>query len=254
MNKASPVSYRNGNQARLIRRPVDVSGKLQGLYNLKPSAAQTFLGCEAICGQVRRQSRLLQPLNSIPGSTVSLPTRVPNINKPANTEYKHNASGNGFSLLELLLAITIIGVLSAIAIPSYRGYLENNKVKTAISDIYYIQNCIERYYTETFSYPPTITEIASCLPNNGIDPWGKPYVYLNLIEENKLKGKDKPKGEDKGDDKKRRDHKENPINTLYDLYSKGKDGLSKAQLDNKESVDDVVLAHDGAFVGLSSDY
>jgi general secretion pathway protein G len=252
MNKASPVSYRNGNQARLIGRPVDVSGKLQGLYNLKPSVAQTFSGREAISGQERQQSRLLKPLNPTPGSTASYPSRAAMIN-PAG-KYKKNAGGGGFSLLELLLAITIIGVLSAIAIPSYRGYLENNKVKTAISDIYYIQNCIERYYTETFSYPPTITEIASCLPNNGIDPWGKPYVYLNLIEENKLKGKDKPKGEDKGDDKRRRDHKENPINTLYDLYSKGKDGLSKSQLDNKESVDDVVLAHDGAFVGLSSDY
>jgi general secretion pathway protein G len=104
------------------------------------------------------------------------------------------------------------------------------------------------------SIPPAIADLAGCLPNNGLDPWGKPYVYLNLIEEVKLKGKDKPKGEDKGDDKKRRDHKENPINTLYDLYSKGEDGLSKAQLDNKESVDDVVLAHDGAFVGLASDY
>ena len=160
----------------------------------------------------------------------------------------------GFTLLEILFSTMIIGVLSAIAIPIYKGHIDKMNINNAIADINFIQICIERHYTETFRYPPTMTDIATCLPNNGIDPWGKAYVYLNLIDEEKVKGKDKPKGEDKGDDKKRRDHKENPIITLYDLYSKGKDGLSKSQLDNKESVDDVVLAHDGAFIGLTSNF
>jgi general secretion pathway protein G len=164
----------------------------------------------------------------------------------------------GFTLLEILFSTMIVGVLSAIAIPVYNGHLDKMHINNAIADINFIQICIERYHTETFRYPPTISEITSCLPNSGLDPWGKAYVYLNLIDDepgNKgLKGADKPKGDDKGDDKKRKDHKENPINTLYDLYSKGKDGLSKQQLDNKESVDDVVLAHDGAFIGLASNF
>ena len=157
--------------------------------------------------------------------------------------YKHNAGGRGFSLLELLLAITIIGILSAIAIPSYRGYLDNNKVNTAISDINLIQLCLERYHTETFQYPPTIATIASCLPNNGNDPWGNPYVYLNIINGgNGIRGQ------------VRKDHATNPINTLYDLYSIGKDGVTHVQVSNSRGKDDVILGRDGAFVGLGQNF
>lgn len=220
-----PIFSQCGNQARLIKWSLDTREDIFWSCNSQEDAVHTF-SCRA-------------PLVANEFSQI-----VP----------RKNAGGSGFTLLELLFAVAIIAVLTAIAVPTYNGHIDKAKNTTAISEIYAIQACIERFYTVNFSYPATITEIASCLPNSGIDPWGKAYVYLNLIEEDKLNGKDKPKGEDKGDDKKRRDHKENPINTLYDLYSKGKDGLSKSQLDNKESVDDVVLAHDGAFVGLASDF
>jgi len=162
-----------------------------------------------------------------------------------NTQIMHkkNAGGRGFTLVELMFSLLVIGVLTAIAIPTYTGYIDKTKIKTAISDIYFIQICIERIYTETFQYPPTIAVMASCLPNNGIDPWGNAYVYLNIID-----GGPGIKGQ------VRKDKKLNPINTNYDLYSMGKDGVTKKQLDNKDSVDDIVLAGDGGFVGLSSDF
>ncbi len=45
-----------------------------------------------------------------------------------------------------------------------------------------------------------------------------------------------------------------PINSDYDLYSKGKDGESKAPLSPKVSHDDIIRANDGAFVGLASEF
>jgi general secretion pathway protein G len=45
-----------------------------------------------------------------------------------------------------------------------------------------------------------------------------------------------------------------PINSQYDLYSKGPDGESLAPLTAKKSQDDIVLANDGGFVGRASDY
>jgi general secretion pathway protein G len=45
-----------------------------------------------------------------------------------------------------------------------------------------------------------------------------------------------------------------PINSDFDLYSMGKDGVSKTQLTQKDSLDDIVRARDGAFVGLASDF
>lgn len=54
--------------------------------------------------------------------------------------------------------------------------------------------------------------------------------------------------------KARKDRKLNPLNSDFDLYSLGKDGLSKPQLTNRDSLDDIVRANDGAFVGLAANY
>lgn len=45
-----------------------------------------------------------------------------------------------------------------------------------------------------------------------------------------------------------------PLNTDFDLYSVGKDGLSKATLAPPQSHDDIIRANNGRFIGLASDY
>jgi general secretion pathway protein G len=49
----------------------------------------------------------------------------------------------------------------------------------------------------------------------------------------------------------RKDKQLQPINTDYDLYSVGKDGDSVAPLTAKKSLDDIVRAGEGAYVGLA---
>jgi general secretion pathway protein G len=165
------------------------------------------------------------------------------ITKSIHNNPKKHSGGLGFTLVELLFSIAIIGVLSAIAIPAYRGYIDKTKNNTAIVDIYAIQVCIERHFTQTFHYPATITDIANCLPNNGLDPWGNAYVYLNIIDGGHgIRGR------------VRKDHATNPINSLYDLYSMGKDGDTFIQVSMKEGKDDIILGRDGAFVGLGADF
>ncbi|CAG7857479.1 hypothetical protein MCAMS1_02319 [biofilm metagenome] len=152
-------------------------------------------------------------------------------------------STRGFTLIEILIAIAIVGILSAIAIPVYTQHIDKTNNNQAIADIMTMQLAIERFHTNTFRYPANINEIPGNLPNNGLDPWGNPYLFLNIIN-----GGPGIKGQ------VRKDKKLNPINTLYDLYSPGQNGVTKTQLDNKDSVDDVLLARDGGFVGLSSDF
>ena len=156
---------------------------------------------------------------------------------------KQNTGGLGFSLIELIFAMAIVTVLTAIGIPTYRGYIDKKNINNAILKINAIQVCIERFYTTDFKYPDTIDDIATCLPDKGLDPWGKPYQYLNIIDGGPgIKGK------------VRKDHKLNPINTNYDLYSMGKDGVSKTQVSNKDSLDDIIIARDGGFIGLAADF
>ncbi|ANE57367.1 MULTISPECIES: type IV pilin protein [Methylomonas] len=150
---------------------------------------------------------------------------------------------SGFTFIEALLATAIVGILAAIAVPAYNGYIDRTKNSLAISQIMAIQTEIERYYTREFRYPDALADLGAALPGVGIDPWGNAYVYLNIIN-----GGPGVKGD------VRKDHALNPINTNYDLYSKGKNGVTKKQISQKDSLDDIIVARDGSFVGLAADF
>jgi len=144
---------------------------------------------------------------------------------------------NGFSLVELILAISILVILVAIAYPSYDEYIKRSKVGTGIKDIIEISLQLERYHTERFSYPESLADIGP-IP---IDPWGNPYRYLNIQTA-------------KGKGKLRKDHNLVPINSDYDLYSMGADGKTASPLTAKISHDDIIRGNNGGFVGIATDY
>jgi general secretion pathway protein G len=143
----------------------------------------------------------------------------------------------GFTLLELIVTIVIVGILSAIAVPLYQGYADKSKFTTACMDIQNISVAIGNYYTDHGQYPNSLTDVGYATL---LDPWGNPYVYVNLSTA--------PPG------KSRKDHFLVPINTDYDLCSMGKDGKTVAPLTAKDSRDDIIRANDGAYIGLASDY
>lgn len=61
----------------------------------------------------------------------------------------------GFTLIELLVVVVIIGVLVAIAIPTYLNYTKGAKNKSAQSDVRGAVSAVEQYYTENGNkYPP----------------------------------------------------------------------------------------------------
>lgn len=144
----------------------------------------------------------------------------------------------GLTLIELMLVLAILGVLTAIALPKYADYRERVRQTQAIQDIAVMQAQIKTYRLDAGAYPATLGDVGS---GSKLDPWGRPYVYLDLTS---IKGKGKS----------RKDHKLNPINSDFDLYSVGKDGVSKTQLTNKESLDDIVRASDGAYIGLAANF
>ena len=46
----------------------------------------------------------------------------------------------------------------------------------------------------------------------------------------------------------------NPVNSDYDLYSRGPDGQTQAQFTAQKARDDIVRAADGAYVGIAQDF
>jgi general secretion pathway protein G len=149
-------------------------------------------------------------------------------------------SRDGFSFIELLIAMTIIGALAAIAIQSYGSYRVQAETNQAVNDLRTIDTSIQMYKQSNNTYPSSL----ALLPQADIvDPWGNPYQYLQ-IEGGDVKGK----GE------MRKDKSLVPINSDYDLYSMGPDGKSTPPLTAKASQDDIIRANNGGYFGPASNY
>lgn len=143
-----------------------------------------------------------------------------------------------FTLFELLLVVAIVGILSALAMPTYQRYVDDARVQLAKVDIRTIESVLERYYSKNNAYPDTLAQAGI---GNLRDPWGNPYRYLRITP-----------ATNRGS--MRKDRNLVPINSDYDLYSMGKDGDSRPPLTASASRDDVVRANNGRFVGLGADY
>jgi len=123
--------------------------------------------------------------------------------------YKHTKY-SGFTLLELLVVMVIIGLLAGYVGPRYFAQVGKSEIKTARAQIDAFGKALDQYRLDTGHYPSSDLGLSSLTsrPSNEPkwsgpyltkivpqDPWGNPYFY-------KLPG----------------DHGE------YDLFSYGKDG------------------------------
>jgi general secretion pathway protein G len=144
----------------------------------------------------------------------------------------------GFTLIEMTLVVGVIAVLALLAFPKYADYRERVRVDQAIADIVMMSVTIAAYYNDARAYPATLADVGLA---TRLDPWGRAYGYLP-IEGTHNQGH------------ARKDHALVPINTDFDLYSMGPDGLSAPPLTAALSRDDIVRANNGKFVGPASAY
>ena len=61
-------------------------------------------------------------------------------------------SAGGFTLVELMIAVAIIAIISAIAIPSYQSYITDSYRNQAAADVKVCALAMERYFSEDFTY------------------------------------------------------------------------------------------------------
>lgn len=144
----------------------------------------------------------------------------------------------GFTLVELLIVITILLIISAMAIPSLMAAIQAAKIAAAIGDIHAMETEIVEYEVINGQLPNDLTAIGR---PNFLDPWGNPYEYLNHATM-------------KGNGQARKDRFLVPLNTDYDLYSDGPDGQSVSPITAKASQDDIIRAADGSYLGIASQF
>ena len=146
----------------------------------------------------------------------------------------------GFGLLDLMVALVVFSLMSALAVPAYSGFVNRAKVSGAIGDIGSLVIEIERFrVSNNDRLPMTLNELPVDIP---LDPWGNEYQYLNI------------RAAGPGNGAFRKDGNLNPLNTDFDLYSMGEDGESAGPLSAGKSRDDIVRANNGAFIGLGEHY
>jgi general secretion pathway protein G len=99
----------------------------------------------------------------------------------------------GFTLVEILVVITIIGLIMGLVGPRVLNYLSESKVKAANIQIQSLASSLDLYYLDLGRYPTTSQGLAALvqrpggasawngpyLKNNAVpnDPWAHPYLY-----------------------------------------------------------------------------
>ena len=94
----------------------------------------------------------------------------------------------GFTLLELIVVITIIGILGTFVLVRIAGSTDSARIAKANSDLSAIRSAATMYQAQTGSWPQSIQELVNPRDDNGIpipgtleklpkDPWGNEYVF-----------------------------------------------------------------------------
>lgn len=150
---------------------------------------------------------------------------------------RRESATRGFTLIEVVMSVTIVSILAAIALPRVTDQIEKGRVARAIGDIRAIQADIEGYAASNGdALPATLVTVGR---GSVEDPWGNAYVYS-------------PFSVNGGSP--RTDQFGIQLNTRYDLYSRGKDEASSLPITAGASQDDVVRGADGGFIGKGSSY
>jgi general secretion pathway protein G len=106
-------------------------------------------------------------------------------------------SQRGFTLIEIMVVVVIIGILGALIIPNVVGRDDQARVTAVKNDIRSVGNALDMYKLDNFQYPSTDQGLEALVTKPSgfpeaknynpdgylkkvpVDPWGRPLVYIN---------------------------------------------------------------------------
>ena len=103
-------------------------------------------------------------------------------------------SQQGFTLLEIMVVVVIIGLLVAAVAPNFMGQIDKAAVNRARTDLRSIETALNLYRLDNFRYPSTAEGLQALVTNPGeasapnwkqqlpripVDPWDQPYLYAS---------------------------------------------------------------------------
>jgi len=88
----------------------------------------------------------------------------------------------GFTLVEILVVITIIGLIMALVGPRVLNYLAESKVKAARIQVESFASSLDLFYLDAGRYPTSSEGLAALTQRPGaIDTWNGPYLRSGLV-------------------------------------------------------------------------
>lgn len=130
----------------------------------------------------------------------------------------------GFTLVEIMVVVIIIGLLAGIVVPNVMDNLDKANVQKARADFSALQTALKLYRIDNFNFPTTEQGLEALVTKSSIapvprnfkssgyidnlnkDPWGNDYQYMSPADDGKE----------------------------YDIYSLGADGVSGGEGQNAD--------------------
>lgn len=91
-------------------------------------------------------------------------------------------SREGFTLIEILIAIAIVGILGALVAPNFLRYLDSSRVKATKLSLVGVQKAIDDYNMDTNRYPEKLRDLVK-KPSGEIKGWDGPYLKKDEVPE-----------------------------------------------------------------------
>jgi general secretion pathway protein G len=100
----------------------------------------------------------------------------------------------GFTLLEIMIVVVIIGLLAAAVVPRFLENVDDAQIARAKLDLRQVETMLTLYRLDNFRYPSTNDGLEALVTNPGetvapnwrqklqklpVDPWKRQYLYLN---------------------------------------------------------------------------
>jgi general secretion pathway protein G len=111
----------------------------------------------------------------------------------SDTKATRTRAEAGFTLLEIMVVVVIIGLLAAIVAPNFIGQIDTAAINRARQDIRGVETALNLYRLDNFKYPTTEDGLEALVTNPGEnvapnwkkylprlprDPWNNPYHYV----------------------------------------------------------------------------
>ena len=106
---------------------------------------------------------------------------VMSVFRKSNRSPRRRRGEGGFTLVEILVVITIIGLIMALVGPRVLNYLSESKAKAAKIQIESFASALDLYYLDLGRYPTTNEGLAALAQGNNAPGWNGPYLRGGVV-------------------------------------------------------------------------